>query len=633
MSNETGRVTRKLRAILSADVKGYSLLMADDEVHTIETLKKYRNLMSDLITQCSGRVVDNPGDNLLAEFSSAVDAVECAVEIQKKLKKENARFIEARRLDFRIGINIGDIIQEDDRIYGEGINVAARVEGLAEAGGICISRSAYDQVKRKLDLGFDYIGQHDAKNITEPIRVYKVLQDEPHAGKLITQKNKASKLKWFFLTFVAFIVISVGILGGLYWNYLYLPSPINIDPEDEMAFDLPRGPSIAVLPFDNMSGDPKQEFFCDGITENIISSLSQAPKLFVISRNSAFTFKGRSIKIQQIGHELGVNYVIEGSVQKSIDDIRVTVQLVETSKGNHIWSNIYDRKLEDIFEIQDEITFEVLKAMQIVLTDGEKIRHRFDKIRDLKSWLKLNKALNLYYLATPTSNNLAKNEVEEFLETHPNNSYAYTLLGMIYVLDLWYGACESPLFCLGKATEAVRKALQLDANSSDAHSTSASIFFMRKEHEKAIAEAKIGISLNPNNADAYQTLGVILNYAGRSKEGVEFIRKAIKLNPIPNANYLHSLGFSHLVSQEYKKAIDIAQQVIEINPEFYFTYLTLTVSYVQLGLNKEAEKSASELLKYRPNFSVNAFLKIVPMKDQTLIEIARESFLKAGLPE
>jgi adenylate cyclase len=632
MPNEQ-KVIRKLRAILSADVKGYSLLMADDEIHTIQTLKAYRSLMSDLIQQHSGRVVDNPGDNLLADFSSAVDAAECAVQIQNRLKKENAKFVEDKRLQFRIGVNIGDVVQDGECIYGDGVNITARIEGLAEAGGICVSRSAYDQVKGKLELGFDYIGEHDAKNITEPIRVYKVLLDEAYAGELITQKYKSSKLKWFFVSFAAFCVIGVGILGGLYWRYLYLPTPTNIDPENKMTFDLPQGPSIAVLPFVNMSGDPKQEFFCDGITENIISALSQAPKLFVISRNSTFAYKGRSIKIQEIGHELGVKYVIEGSVQKSIDDIRVTVQLVETIKGNHIWSNIYDRKLEDIFEIQDEITFEILKTMQIVLTDGEKIRHRFENIKDLKSWLKLTKAINLYYLANPTSNNLAQNEVADYLKTDPNNSYAYALLGMTYVLDLWYGSCESPLLCLGKAIEAVRKALQLDANSSDAHSASAMIFFMRKDHERAIAESKIGISLNPNNADAYQVLGVILNYAGRPKEGIEFIRKAIRLNPIPNANYLNSLGFSYLISQEYLKCIDIFEQVLKLNPEFYFAYLGLTIAYVQLELNKEAERSASELLKYRPNFSINKFLKIVPIKSHALLEIARESYLKAGLPE
>jgi len=627
------KATRKLRAILSADVKGYSLLMADDEVHTIQTLKLYRSLMSDLIQQHSGRVVDNPGDNLLAEFSSAVDAVECAVQVQNRLKKENAKFVESMRLQFRIGINIGDVVQDGDRIYGNGVNVAARVEGLAEPGGVCVSRSAYDQVKEKLELEFEYLGEHDAKNIKELVRVYKVHLAEVYARKMITVNKISPKLKWLFATVAAFIVIGAGVFGGLYWKYLYLPAPIIIDPGNKMTFDLPKGPSIAVLPFVNMSGDQAQESFCDGITENIISALSQTSKLFVIARNSTFAYKGKSIKIQKIGHELGVKYVIEGSIQKSVENIRVTVQLVETTTGNHIWSDIFDRKLEDIFKLQDEITLEVLNAMQIVLTDGEKIRHRFEGIKDLKLWLKLTKAINLYYLATPTSNHLAQNEVLSFIKIDPNNSYAYSLLGMTYVLDLWYGTCESPLLCLGKATEAVRKALHLDDKNSDAHSTSAAIFYMRKEHDRAIAEAKIGISLNPNNADAYQVLGVILNYAGRPNEGIEFIRKAIKLNPIPSANYLLSLGMAYLFLQDYEMCAKTLRHVIEINPEFYFAYIGLTFANVQLGNIKEAEASAAELLKFRPDFSIEKFQEILPINDQANLDLARETLRKAGLPE
>ena len=290
------KVTRKLRAILSADVKGYSLLMADDEVHTIQTLKAYRSLMSDLINQHSGRVVDNPGDNLLSEFSSAVDAVECAVEIQKKLKKENAKFVEDRRLQFRIGVNIGDIVHDGDRIYGSGVNVAARIEGIAEPGGICISRNTYDHVKDKLDLGFDYLGEHEVKNIEEPVRVYKVLMG--------TESHK---------------------------------------PLVEEELGLPDKPSIAVLPFTNMSGDPDQEYFSDGLTEQIISGLCKVRDLFVIARNSSFAYKDKSISIKQIASELGVKYILEGSVQRAGDRVRITAQLIDATTDYHMWSKSYDR--------------------------------------------------------------------------------------------------------------------------------------------------------------------------------------------------------------------------------------------------------------------------------------------------
>jgi adenylate cyclase len=261
------KVIRKLRAILRADVKGYSLLMADDEVSTIQKLKAYRLIMSNLINQHSGRVIDSPGDNLLAEFSSAVDAVECAVEIQKHLKKENDRSVKDKRLLFRIGVNIGDVVHDGDRIYGHGVNVAARIEGLADHGGIGVSRSAYDQVKGKVDLKFRYLGEHEVKNIEEPVRVYKVIANGQDSGRYVEKKWKLFKPKWLFAFLAAVIVIISGVSGGLYWKYFYLPSPSEIDPEDKMTFDLPKGPTIAVLPFDNMTGNPKQEFLSDGITE------------------------------------------------------------------------------------------------------------------------------------------------------------------------------------------------------------------------------------------------------------------------------------------------------------------------------------------------------------------------------
>ena len=313
MPTNKDKTIRKLRAILSADVKGYSLLMADDEAFTIHTLKEYRNIMSICIKQHAGRIVDNPGDNVLAEFSSAVDAVQCAVEIQKKLKKENDRLVEDKRLEFRIGINIGDVVHDDDRIYGSGVNVAARIEGIADPGGICISRNAYDHVKDKLDLGFDCLGEHEVKNIKEPVRVYRVLMD------------------------------------------IESPKPLV-----EEHLELPDKPSIAVLPFTNMSGDPSQEYFSDGMTEQIINGLCKVSNLFVIGRNSSFVYKGKSIGTKLIAKELGVKYILEGSVQRAGGRVRITAQLIDAITDYHMWSETYDRDLEDIFALQDEITMKLI---------------------------------------------------------------------------------------------------------------------------------------------------------------------------------------------------------------------------------------------------------------------------------
>jgi adenylate cyclase len=287
MSNEQ-KVTRKLRAIFSADVKGYSVLMADDEVSTIQTLKDYRNIMSTCIEQRGGRIVDAVGDNLLAEFDSAVDAVQCAVEVQKGLRDKNQELPEDKKMEFRIGINIADVIEDGDSIFGDGVNVAARIESLADAGGICVSRSTYDQIRNKLELSFDYYGEHKVKNIKEPVRVYKILLEPNIDYESITGET----------------------------------------------LELPDKPSVAVLPFKNLSGDPGQEFFSDGFTEDIITTLAKIHSMFVVARESSFTFKGKSVKIQEIGRDLGVRYVLEGSIQKFGDQIRITAQLIDATSDH-----------------------------------------------------------------------------------------------------------------------------------------------------------------------------------------------------------------------------------------------------------------------------------------------------------
>lgn len=286
----TKDVKRKLTAILSADVQGYSRLMEDDEVATVETITDYRETMTSLVTQWKGRVVDSPGDNILAEFASVVDAVQCAVEIQQVLKVRNADLPENRRMVFRIGVNLGDVIQEAARIYGDRVNIAARIEGLADGGGICISGSAYEQIENKLALGYEYLGEHSVKNIAKPIKVFKVPMEPRDISK---EKKKARAKKWLWAA-VAAAVLFLGITAAIFWNYYYLPAPVDIDPEGKMTFALPKGPSIAVLPFNNMSRDPEQDFFCDGITETIIGALSHRKTLFVIARSSTFAYKGKS---------------------------------------------------------------------------------------------------------------------------------------------------------------------------------------------------------------------------------------------------------------------------------------------------------------------------------------------------
>jgi adenylate cyclase len=624
---------RKLRAILSADVKGYSILMAEDEIATIRTIKSHRQTMNALIAGHKGRVVDSPGDNLLAEFKSVVDAVQCAVEMQKALKTKNDGLPKGRRMHFRMGVNVGDVVHEGDRLYGEGVNIASRIEGLADAGGVCISRNAYDHIKNKLELGYEYLGEHEVKNVKEPVRVYRVLMSSEDTGKQIVEKRGSTKKKWVWIA-AAISIFLLGISAGVFWNYFYLPDPVDIDPEGKMTFDLPKGPSVAVLPFDNMTGDPDQEFFCAGITENIISALSHVPRLFVIARNSTFAYKGKSVKVQHIGRELGAQYIIEGSIQKFNELIRVTVQLVETETGNHIWSEVYDRRVADIFRLQDDIAIQVCEAMQIQITEGETFRNRYSGIENVKIGMKVIKALEyLRYHQNPESITLGLKEIEDVIEMGCETQITYGLLGFYYLYAIETGVCENPIICFGKATEAARKALSFDENTSDVNILSAYLFLMRGQHENAINAAKRAISLNPNNADAYTTLGYILIYSGRPEEAILFIKKAIRLDPIPAVMYLFNLGVAYQESKKYKIAIEQYKAVIKRDPKFRGAYIRMAGAYSFLGDMVKAREAASNVLKIDPNFNLKGFVSKLPYKDKAVNERYVNALRKAGLPE
>ena len=360
---------RKLTAILSADVEGYSRLMDDDEEATVRTLTAYRTAINDLVQQYRGRVVDTTGDNLMAEFTSVVDAVNCAVEIQRELAERNTELPYNRKMEFRIGVNLGDVIEEEGRIYGDGVNIAARVESLSEAGGICISGRAYDQVANKLGLEYENLGEHQAKNISTPIRVYRVLSFPGAAAHRVVKAKKAVQKKWRIVAvvMVTSVVFCLAVAYFVWDIYFKLPT-LDKAYAKETKFSLPEGPSIAVLPFVNISEDPEQDYFSDGLTENIITGLSTIPKLFVIARNSVFTYKGKSVNIQQVAHDLGVKYVLEGGVQIANNHVRITVQLIDSTTGYHVWVEKYDRNLKDIFALQDEITIKIMTALGVKLT-------------------------------------------------------------------------------------------------------------------------------------------------------------------------------------------------------------------------------------------------------------------------
>jgi adenylate cyclase len=621
---------RKLTAILSADVKGYSRLMGEDEEATVRTITAHRNVVTAVIQKYRGRVVDSPGDNILAEFASVVDAVQSAVEIQEVVRAKNAELPEDRRMEFRIGINLGDVIQEGERIYGDGVNIAARLEGLADAGGICISGSAYEQIENKLALGYEYMGEHTVKNIVKPVRVYKV-PTAPGTLKKVTDERRPTR-RWQRPALAAVIVLLVAAGAVAIWKF-YRPStpPTETASVKRMAFPLPDKPSIAVLPFNNLSGDPGQEYFSDGLTEEIISALSSVPKLFVIARNSTFTYKGKPVKVQQVSEELGVRYVLEGSVRKAGDKIRITAQLVDALDGHHLWAKHYDRKMSDIFAVQDEISKEIITAMQVKLTEGEEVRAAAKGTSNLEAYLKYLQANELLYRINPESNALAKQLAEEAIALDPRYASAYCALGRSHSQAVWVGTSKSPKESMGKAIELMQKAIALDDTFAEAHASLGFLYSMTRQHDKAIAEGEKAVALSPNSADSHFRLGKILTFAGRLAESIPEYKIAIRLNPIPPGYYSWSLGLSYALTGRYDEAITWCEKAVRQEPNDLLARIMMTVVYSFSGRDEEARAEAAEVLRIQPKFSLKKFEQQLTYKK----EVERERFLgalrKAGL--
>ena len=677
----TQEVKRKLTAILSADVKGYSRLMGENEVQTLKTLSAYFQIMTTLIQKHQGKVLNIAGDNLLADFESVVDAVLCGVEIQKELRTKNAELAEGQRVEFRIGINLGDVIREGESIYGDGVNIAARLESLSEAGGLCISGTAFDQVRNKVVLGYKYLGEQTVKNIALPVRVYKVLMEPEAAGKVIGEK-KAKPRQWQMATMGLVIGVIVVVAAIVIWK-LYTPSApqpeviskekitaslpekpsstvppsaevvpkekgipplpekvskpvappapkVEVASKEKMAFPLPDKPSIAVLPFVNMSEDPKQEFFVDGMTEEIITALSKGPNLFVIASNSTFTYKGKPVKVKQVSEELGVRYVLEGSVQRSGDRIRVNAQLIDALKGHHLWAERYDRDVKDIFAIQDEITMKIITALQVKLTSGEMIHVLAKGAKNIDAFTKYLQAVDLWTRLTKESNAQAKKLLEEAIALDPEYPGPYIGLAKTYGMDVFLGTTQSPEQSLARAFELAQKAISLDNTNGAAYSVLSWLYATKRQYEKAIAESERAISLNPNSAESYMRLGLVLAYAGRAEEGIPYMQNALRLNPFPSCNYFSNLATIYGASGHYEKAIEAAKKALQCEPNTPIPYTTMAISYIRLGREEEARSAAAEILRINPKFSLERYAKVTPFT-QSLAGRMIEDLRKAGL--
>ena len=619
------RAKRKLSGILSADAVGYSRLMQEDEAATIRNLEDSKILMSKLIEQFKGRVVDAPGDNLLAEFGSVVDAIECAVKIQKGLKAKNSELPDNRRMDFRIGVNLGDVVEEADRIYGDGVNIAARIEELAKPGGICISRSAYDHVKNKLALGYEYLGEHNVKNIAEPVRVYRVLMEPEAVGKVIGEKRFLGRIsrRAAIAAIIILLIVAGGVIG---WN-IYLHQSKRIEPAslDKMAYPLPEKPSIAVLAFDNLSGDPEQEYFCDGIAEEIITALSKIPKIFVIARNSSFTYKGKSVKVQQVAEELGVRYVLEGSVRKAEDKVRITAQLIDAISGKHLWAERYDRKLEDIFALQEEITTKIITALQIKLSEGEQARVHAAGTKNLEAYLKVLQSIHYFRQINKDDNDLARKLADEAVALDPQYAMAYRMLAATHWMDVFFGSSKSKKESLNQAFELAKKAIELDETLAEAHGLLAWLYVMAGQHDKGIVEAERAIALAPNSINAQFAMGRVLRFSGRPEEAIEWHKKSLRYDPMPKTTTFFGLCHACWLAGRYEEAVAACKKSLLLSPKSTAGHAFLAVTYISRGRDEEAHAELQEIYKVNPNFSLERFANAMPHRNKS----DRDKFLGA----
>jgi TolB-like protein/class 3 adenylate cyclase len=591
------RARRKLSGILSADAVGYSRLMQEDEASTIRTLEDSKKLMGELIEQFKGRVVDAPGDNLLAEFGSVVDATECAVKIQEELKTKNADLPDNRKMEFRIGVNLGDVVEEAGRIYGDGVNIAARLEGLAEPGGICISRTAYDHVKNKLALGYEYLGEHSVKNIAEPIRVYRVLTEPEVAGKVIGEKRFLGRIsrKTAMSAIIVLIIVAGGLIG---WN-IYLHQAKKIEPAslDKMAYPLPDKPSIAVLPFENMSAEAEQEYFSDGITEEIITALAKIPDIYVMARNSTFTYKGKPVKVQQVSEELGVQYVLEGSVRRTEDQVRITAQLIDAIKGHHLWAERYDGKLGDVFNLQDKVTQKIIASLALKLTP--------DREENIADWGTKNvEAYDAYlqgnaHLLLVTSENM--NKVIAFLkqaiELDPNFGRAHARLASAYttIISREYDKDLG----ISNARSLRQKHLQLALKNPTAlaHQAAAAALNFKGQSEEAMTHAERALALEPNNSVVCEIMGITLIYAGKSDEALTYLKKSMRIDPNYPPRRLWWLGIAQFCEGQLEEATINLERSRKRNPHLAPWFQIATYAY--LGREKEIPEVIADYLKIR----------------------------------
>jgi adenylate cyclase len=583
---ENAGVIRKLAVILAADVVGYSRLMAADEEGTLATLKARRRVIDELIARHYGRIFGTAGDSVIAEFASAVEAVRCAAAIQQDGEGHNADLPEARRMLFRVGVNLGDVMVGGEDLFGDGVNVAARLESMAEPGGICISSAVYDQIRNKVDLAFDDLGERTLKNIGYPVRVFGLRGDRAdEAGRPPHQ------------------------------------------PARRQGAALP---SIAVLPFTNMGGDPEYEYFADGLTEDLITELSRFQELRVIARNSVMTYKGKPVRVQEVGHDLGVRYVLEGSVRRAGARIRITAQLIEAATDHHLWAERFDRDIADIFDVQDEVTSRIVATLAGKLSESERRRVRSGQTENPEAYDCVLRGRELWERYTPEANREARRLYEKAIELDPDYARAYASLAWTYLTEhdeRWGDPDDQPL---ERALEIARRGVSVNRASHSNHLALGQVCLSKGLHDEALEALQTAVALNPNDPDSYVLLAETLTFAGRPGEAIELVEGAQRLNPAAPRWYAWFLGAALYVARRYDDAV---AALVKGRPPGAMTYRWLAACYGQLGREADAQAAAAEYLKRTPGFSVANHLEATLFQQAADREHYLDGLRKAGLPE
>ncbi|MBI3302036.1 MAG: adenylate/guanylate cyclase domain-containing protein, partial [Deltaproteobacteria bacterium] len=592
-------------------------------------------------TEHHGTVIKTVGDAFLVDFPSVVHAVQCAQHIQAQFRTHNAEKEPTEQIHVRIGIHLGDIVQRDGDVFGDGVNVTKRLQELAEPDTICISDVVYRDVTKKIPLGMVVsLGRPKLKNIAERFQVYVLLSAPP---KRIRQTLRIQRLKLSRrVGRGVFVLVSVSVLllGGIvFLLFPSLPTLIthhfSLVTRAEPGLPLPDKPSIVVLPFVNMSNDPEQDYFSDGLTEDLTSDLSQISSLFVISRNSAFTYKGKAVKLPEVSRELGVRYVVEGSVRKAGNQVRITAQLVDATQDQHLWSERYDRPLKDIFALQDEIRQKIVFALRVKLTPEEQERFQRAPTNNLEAydyWLRGTESfLRAVYEAKKEANVQARQMFEKALELDPRYAGAYAGLGWTYWSDWFHVWHKDRAQSLERAFELGQRPVALDDSLPLPHRVLGQAYLWKKQYEQAITEAERAIALDPNNAEGYADLGRILIFAGRPEEAIGVIEKAMRLNPRYPPAYLHDLGWAYNLAGRYEEALAPLEKALALAPNFLPTHMTLAVCYAELGRLEEAQAEMVEALRLAPNLSLEVVRQNLPYKDPADLERLLAVWRKAGL--